>query len=180
MKKFSLVKKSVLSLAFVLSFASHAQSVPRHNPDFNQQFDNMIAKQLITKRINSTNARDFNVWESLHTKNACRTAPAFKGEICGVENMSHALKELIVSFPDYKLELLEVYRSKKNMFAKIRSTGTFLNPMDIGGGVIIQPTGKSFSQEWVANINLTPSGKIERFEEYYDQQDLLIQLGLAQ
>ena len=180
MKNYSVIKKVVLSLAFVVSFTSYAQVIPRNNPDFNQQFDNMIAKQIISKRINNTNARDFNSWESLHTKNACRTAPAFKGEICGVQNMSHALKELIVSFPDYNLELLEVYRSKKNMFAKIRSTGTFLNPMDIGGGVIIQPTGKSFSQEWVANINLIQSGKIERFEEYYDQQDLLIQLGLAQ
>lgn len=180
MKNYSVIKKSVISLVIAVGFVSYAQAVPRNDPDFNQKFDNIIAKQLITKRIKYTNARDFDSWKSLHTKGACRTAPAFKGELCGVEKMGQALEELIVSFPDYKLELLEVYRSKKNMFAKIRSTGTFLHPLDIGGGVIIQPSGKSFSQEWVANINLTQSGKIERFEEYYDQQDLLIQLGLAQ
>jgi hypothetical protein len=170
------LKKSFAALSIFVSLSSFAQA----NGDFNQQFDNMMARRIITARIDATNSRRFVAWEGLHTKNSCRTAPAFKGDLCGVKNMRHALEELIVSFPDYKLELIQVFRSKKNMFAKIRSTGTFLNPLDIGGGVVIAPTGKSFSQEWVANITLTQAGKIERFEEYYDQQDLLIQLGLGQ
>jgi hypothetical protein len=170
------LKKSIAAFSLLVSFSSLAQT----RGDFNQNFDNIIAKKIISTRIESTNSRKFEIWEGLHTQNSCRTAPAFKGDLCGVKNMRHALEELIVSFPDYKLELIQVFRSKKDMFAKIRSTGTFLNPLDIGGGVVIPPTGKSFSQEWVANIRLNHAGKIERFEEFYDQQDLMIQLGLGQ
>lgn len=170
------LKMTVSTISILFAFNSFAQS----SGDFNQNFDNIIAKRIITSRIQATNSRSFETWENLHTKNSCRTAPAFKGDLCGVKNMRLALEELIVSFPDYKLELIQVFRFKNNMFAKIRSTGTFLHPLDIGGGVVIPPTGKSFSQEWAANIRLNQAGKIERFEEFYDQQDLMIQLGLGQ
>ncbi len=164
----------------LVGLVSAAGIAARADSDFNQKFDNLIARKILEKRADCTNFRDFRCWEGLHTQNACRTAPAFKGELCGVQKMSHALQELIGAFPDYRLELLEVYRSKKDVFAKFRATGTFLKPLLLDGGVVVPPTGRSFSQEWVANIDLNQAGKIERFEEYYDQQDLLVQLGLVQ
>ena len=170
-------KKLFIGLLIITSMVglkAHANAAT----SFNQKFDNMVAKEIILKRIQYTNERNFKQWEKLHTPHACRTAPAFKGELCGAGEMSQALQDLIVSFPDYKLELVEVYRSNKNMFAKIRAKGTFKHPLNLGDGNIIPATGKTFTQEWVANIRLNTSAKIERFEEFYDQYDLLLQLGI--
>ena len=58
-------------------------------------------------------------------------------------------------------------------------TGTFTQPLPIGGGVKIQPTGKSFNLRFSTMAHWTPAGVLD--EEYllWDNQLLNRQLGLS-
>jgi ketosteroid isomerase-like protein len=133
---------------------------------------------IIRERIKVSNAKNFAAWQAMHDKDACRTAPELVGELCGSANMREGIEELVEAFPDYNLTLVEAYGSGLRLMAKIRAFGTFTGPIAIGDGTIVQPTGKSFSQEWIANITFNKQGKIVRFEEFHDQLDVYVQLGV--
>jgi hypothetical protein len=133
---------------------------------------------IIQERISFSNTKNFEAWENLHASNACRTAPELMGELCGSSNMRIGIEELVRAFPDYQLKLVEAFGSGLRLMAKINASGTFTNPIQIGDGSFVQPTGKSFSQEWIANITFNTKGEIIRFEEFHDQLDVYYQLGV--
>lgn len=58
-------------------------------------------------------------------------------------------------------------------------TGTFTHPMPIGGGKVIQPTGKKFSLP-MATIGRWKDGVMVEEFLFWDNQTYMKQIGLAQ
>jgi SnoaL-like polyketide cyclase len=170
------MKALVIAVLFANVFGSMA--LAKGSDPYDSPIVEYAKKRIIQERIKASNEKDFKKWESFHAKEACRTAPELPGELCGSENMRVAIEELVVSFPDYHLELVESFGAGLKYMAKIRARGTFLKAIDIGGGQIVPPTGKMFTQEWIANITFNKEGKIIRFEEFHDQLDIYKQLGV--
>lgn len=132
----------------------------------------------VQRRIEANNAKDWTTWESLHTEGAVRTAPGLPGPIVGAKAMREGIEELLVTFPDYHLELVDAFGEEDRLMARIHAKGTMLGPLNIDG-VDIPPTGATFEQDWVAV--LTFEGElISVIDEFYDNYGTLIQLGLAQ
>ncbi|MFT3767912.1 MAG: ester cyclase [Minicystis sp.] len=134
--------------------------------------------EVVRRRIEANNAKDWSTWQSLHTTGAVRTAPGLPGPITGAAAMRAAIEELVQTFPDYHLELVEAYGSGDRLAARIHTKGTMLGPMTLGD-VTIPPTGKSFEQEWVGML-VFEGDQISRIDEFYDNYETLIQLGLAE
>lgn len=133
----------------------------------------------IQARIDATNRRDFQAWMELHTEGACRTAPELEGPLCGREAMRGAIEVLSTAFPDYHLELVQVVAEGDWMAVRIHTQGTMTGPLLLSNGVEVPPTGRTIDQEWTALVQFEGQ-RIARFDEYYDQHTLMVQLGLAQ
>ncbi len=132
--------------------------------------------QIIEQRIVANNTQDWETWESLHTEDAVRTAPELSGPLVGAAAMREGIEELVVTFPDYHLELVEAFGSGDRLMARIHTRATMLGPLVIDGAEI-PATGAMFEQDWVAVLTFD-GDKIAAIDEFHDNYGILIQLGI--
>lgn len=142
--------------------------------------DDVVARhiEIVEQRIAANNAQDWDTWEALHTVDAVRTAPELAEPLVSAAAMREGIEELVVTFPDYHLELVEAFGQDDRLMARIHTRATMLGPIVIDG-VEIPPTGLSFEQDWVAVITFE-GDEIAAIDEFHDNYTLLIQLGLAE
>jgi ketosteroid isomerase-like protein len=134
--------------------------------------------EVIRDRIVANNTRDWATWQTLHTPDAVRTAPELSEPLAGAAAMRAGIEELVVSFPDYHLELIEAFGVDDRLMARITASGTMLGALDIDG-TVVPPTGLHFEQDWIAVLTFD-GDQISAIDEFHDNYGLLIQLGLAQ
>jgi ketosteroid isomerase-like protein len=134
--------------------------------------------EVMRRRVAATNSKDFAAWETLHAPGACRTTP--QGSLCGPAAMRAAHEALSAAFPDYALELVEASGDGDRLAVRMHASGTHTGTLILSDGTAVPPTGRHFQQDWVALVTFDPEGRIEHFDEFYDEFVLLLQLGLAQ
>ncbi len=148
-------------------------------PDGSRTGEEDAHAATIEARIDATNRGDFAGWEALHAPGACRTAPDLEAPLCGADAMRAALETLTKAFPDYHLELVDVVTEGDTAVALIHTTGTWTGPLAVTEHLSLPPNGRSIDQQWTAWARFDAEGRIVSFDELYDQQELLVQLGLA-
>jgi hypothetical protein len=72
---------------------------------------------VVRRRIAANNAKDWDAWESLHTVDAVRTAPELPEPLRGAKAMRAGIEELLQTFPDYHLELVDAFGSGDRLVA---------------------------------------------------------------
>jgi ketosteroid isomerase-like protein len=133
---------------------------------------------LLRKRIAASNAQDWDTWQSLHTADAVRTAPGLPGPIVGAAAMRTAIEELFTTFPDYHLELVDAFGAGDRLAARVHTRATMSGPLQLGEDTV-PATGKVFEQDWVAMLRFE-GNRIAAIDEFYDNYEVLVQLGLFQ
>jgi ketosteroid isomerase-like protein len=133
--------------------------------------------EVVERRLAACNEKDWDTWESLHTADARRTAPDLIEPLTTAADMRADIEELVVTFPDYHLELVEAFGLGDRLVARIHTKGTMLGPIDFNG-MEVPPTGLSFEQDWVAILTFEGE-KIASIDEFYDNYGTMVQLGLA-
>lgn len=174
-------KRSLFVLGFGLALAAcdnNDTSAPADTSlvEAEEQVDDHI--EVVEQRLAACNAKDWDTWESLHTTDAHRTAPDLMEPLTSAAAMRADIEELVVTFPDYHLELVEAFGLGDKLVARIHTKGTMLGPIDFNG-VEVPPTGASFEQDWVAILTFD-GDKIASIDEFYDNYGTMVQLGLAQ
>jgi predicted ester cyclase len=147
--------------------------------DAGAEQDPVVAAHIdvIRQRIAANNARDWDTWQSLHTEGAVRTAPGLPAPVEGSEAMRDRIEELFTSFPDYHLELVEAFGAGDRLVARIHTRATMSGPLQLGE-LTAPATGKSFEQDWVVLLQFE-GNKISAIDEFYDNYEILVQLGLS-
>jgi ketosteroid isomerase-like protein len=134
--------------------------------------------QLMLTRIAANNSKDWDTWEGLHVPGAVRTAPELPAPLVGASAMRAGIEELVKTFPDYNLQLVDAFGEGNRVMARIHAKGTMLGPIDING-TQVPPTGKAFEQDWVGVVTFD-GNKISAIDEFHDNYGLLVQLGLSE
>ncbi len=98
----------------------------------------------------------------------------------GLQKHVDDLKAMFVYAPDTRIKVHPVRIAEGDKTAVIgEMEGTFTQPMPIGEGKFIQPTGKSFKLP-MATIGIWKDGVMIEEYLFWDNQTYLQQLGLAQ
>ena len=134
--------------------------------------------QVLLDRITASNAKDWDAWQNMHTRDAVRTAPGLPGPVLGSAAMRERIEELFVTFPDYHLELVDAFGEGDELSARIHTKATMSGPLVLGENTI-PATGKTFEQDWIGILRFE-GNKIASIDEFYDNYEILAQLGLAQ
>jgi ketosteroid isomerase-like protein len=169
-----------LRLAAPLLAASFAVAACDSDPSASARAtDPVVAAHVdvVLRRVAASNAQDWASWEALHTPGAVRTAPELPEPLAGAAAMRAGIEELVQTFPDYHLELVEAFGSRERLVARLHTRATMTGPMPIGS-TVVPPTGKVFEQDWVAVLRFE-GDRIAAIDEFHDNYGILVQLGLV-
>lgn len=173
---------SILLLGLMLTFAGCANSSDQEElKKFRDE------KALTDMRLVRFDSLDFDIYtnqkwdkfEISHDKNIKVYYP--DGSITVGLEPSHldALKPMFVFAPDTRINEHPVRFGSGDWTAVIgEMEGTFSEPMPIGGGKTIPPTGKKFKLS-MATIGHWQDGKMIEEYLFWDNQSFMKQIGLA-
>ena len=140
----------------------------------------------VEKHLKTFDTLDFDVfsnqkWDRLgesHAKDIVVTWPDGH-ETHGLEKHIEDLKALFVYAPNFKISVHPIrFGSGDWTVATSYMTGTFSQPMPIGDGKTIPPTGKSF-RLGMATIGHWKGDTMDHEWLFWDSQEFMKQLGLA-
>lgn len=147
----------------------------------------MKANETIAKNIETFDELDFEVysnqeWTRLHESHSQDILVHYPDghTTKGIEAHIEELKPMFVFAPDTRIEEHPIKFGSGKLTAVIGELkGTFSEPMPIGEGKFIQPTGKAFKLP-MATIGLWNDDGV-MYEEYlfWDNQEFMKQIGLA-
>ena len=140
----------------------------------------------VEKNLEVFDTLDFDVfsnqkWDRLgesHAKDIIVTWPDGH-ETKGIEQHIKDLSAMFVYAPDIKIKVHPIRFGSGDWIAVSgMMTGTFSKPMPLGGGKSIPPTGKKFTLGMVT-VGHWKNGKMDHEWLYWDNQDFMKQIGLA-
>jgi len=138
------------------------------------------------QNLKTFDALDFDVfnnqeWERLHESHADDVIVTWPdgSSVVGIKRHIEDLKKLFVFAPDTGIEVHPVRIASADWTAVIGvMTGTFTEPMPIGDGKFIEPTGKSFELP-MTTVAYWQDGKMVHEWLYWDNATYMKQIGLG-
>ena len=136
------------------------------------------AKHVLEEAIETWNAGDREGWSALYDENVEWEAPG-GARISGLEDLKvKYFDALLEAAPDRSSIVDSLFAEGDLVAEEGRYTGTHTGTWRNPGGAEIQATGKSLDFPFSA-IFRVENGKIASIRLYYDQLEVLTQLGLV-
>lgn len=135
------------------------------------------AKGVLEQAIEYWNVSDRERWATLYADDVVYEAPGGQ-RISGLADLKEQYFDaLLTAAPDRVSRDVVLFAEGEHVVEQARYIGTHTGPLRSPGGVEIPATGKPFDFAFVA-IFRVQGGKISSIRIYYDQMELLMQLGL--
>lgn len=135
------------------------------------------ARQTIDRMTECMVTKDLDGLGSTYAADAVITTPD-EGDIKGREAIVDYFRRFLTAVPDFAWEALAEYESGDTGIDEGWVVGTNTGPLTVPGGGTIPATGKPVRVRGV-DIATVRDGMIVRHNFYFDQMELLGQLGLA-
>lgn len=181
--KNSILKISLAAFALIISLSSFGQKAETKEQLLKQVKEMTAANQLISKYLHTFDTLDYTVfsnrdWKRLHESHAKDIIVHFPdghSEV-GIEQHIKTLDAMFVYAPDTRIEEHPIKIGSGNITAVMGyMLGTFTEPMPIGDGKFIQPTGKSFKLP-MATIGIWKDGVMTEEYLFWDNKSYMDQI----
>lgn len=181
--KNSILKISLAAFALIISLSSFGQKAETKEQLLKQVKEMTAANQLISKYLQTFDTLDYTVfsnrdWKRLHeshAKDIILHFPDGHSEV-GIEQHIKTLDAMFVYAPDTRIEEHPIKIGSGNITAVMGyMLGTFTEPMPIGDGKFIQPTGKSFKLP-MATIGIWKDGVMTEEYLFWDNKSYMDQI----
>ena len=123
------------------------------------------------------NERDWDAYGRFFAESLLMYAPGFPRPTDGREARVKMVQGIIAAFPDGRVELERSFVHGDWLCAQMTFSGTHTGPLASPDGTAIPPTEKP-AQFPYCIVAKGEGGEITELHEYFDQLDLLTQLGL--
>lgn len=183
MKKLNLL---LVAVALISTLTANAQS-KKEIAEAKKQLNEILAGQKLTEDyLQKFDTLDFVVysnqeWERLHESHAENILVYYPdgSTTVGLEDHIAALEPMFVFAPNTKINVHPI-RFGTGQYTAVTGyiEGTFSEPMPIGDGKFIDPTGKSFNLPMVT-IGLWKDGVMYEEHLFWDNMAFMQQIGLA-
>ena len=135
----------------------------------------MDPKELVQRGTDAWNARDQESFFATYTDDCELTAPGFTGK--GRQGLQEFWSLWMGAFPDNQVMVRLLIADGDNVAEESRFEGTNSGPLPNPDGTEIPATGRRASEPF-SGIYTVRGGKIASSRLYFDQVDMLTQLGL--
>jgi steroid delta-isomerase-like uncharacterized protein len=136
---------------------------------------NVDPKELIQVNTDTWNGRDQEAFFATYTEDCELTAPGFDGK--GRQGLREFWSLWMSGFPDNQVRVRLLIAEGDHVVEESVFEGTNSGPLRDPDGTETAATGRSVSTPF-AGIHTVHSGKIARSRIYFDEADVLSQLGL--
>src|SRR5437660_3993248 len=136
--------------------------------------------ELMTKRDNALNARDWETVDRVHHPDMVAYIPGLAEPIYGSEAHSAAMQQFLRSFPDMHVNTPYPIQFGSGDWITVvtNATGTFTGEMTLPDGNVIAPTGKAFDLEF-GQTTKWDGDRLIVISAFFDTALQAQQLGLA-
>lgn len=181
--KNSILKISLAVLTLVISLPSFGQKAATKEQLLKQVKEITAANAVITQYLEKFDTLDFKVfsnrdWKRLHESHAKDIIVHFPDghtEV-GIEQHIKTLDAMFIYAPDTRIEEHPIKIGSGNITAVMGyMLGTFTEPMPIGNGQFIQPTGKKFKLP-MATIGIWKDGVMTEEYLFWDNKTYMDQI----
>ena len=136
-----------------------------------------LIERFVVEGERSIAARDWEAYGSFFAEDLFMVTPALPGPTTGRDARLVFVQGIIDSFPDGQVEIQRHFGQGDWACIEVLFTGTHTGPMPGPGGTEIPATNKSVKWPYCMVMKFE-AGQVSELYEYYDQLDLLTQLGL--
>ncbi|PZU85861.1 MAG: polyketide cyclase [Chryseobacterium sp.] len=185
MQRISLkIVKSLLAVVFISALSNQVNAQSKEELK-NQLLEITKANQTINENLKTFDTLDYVVfsnrdWKRLHESHAKNIIVHFPDghSETGIEQHIKTLDAMFVYAPDTRIKEHPIKIGSGNITAVMGyMEGTFTQPMPIGDGKFIQPTGKSFKLPMVT-IGIWKGGVMTEEYLFWDNKSYMQQIGL--
>lgn len=134
-------------------------------------------KKVADKIVKTINSGDPVALANLYTQDAVMIQSGEPGPVRGHAALLKSFQGMVRTFPDFKVEFPSIFYSGDTIIFEGVSHYTFTGPMATPEGDVA-PTGKSVNNRFVFLAKISPNGLIAEDRTYFDNLDLMKQLGL--
>jgi ketosteroid isomerase-like protein len=134
-------------------------------------------KKIADKIVKTINSGDPVAITNLYTQDAVMIQSGEPGPVRGHAALLKNYQGFLRAYPGSKIEFPSIMFSGDTIIFEGVSHGTFTGPMATPEGEVA-PTGKSFNIRLVFLAKISPDGLIAEDRTYFDNLDLMKQLGL--
>jgi predicted ester cyclase len=134
-------------------------------------------KKIADKIVKAMNGGDPVALANLYAQDAVMIQSGEPGPVRGHAALLKSCQGMFRAFPDFKVEFPSIFYSGDTIIFEGVAHYTFTGPMATPEGDVA-PTGKSVINRFVFIAKISPNGLIAEDRTYFDNQDLMKQLGL--
>lgn len=135
---------------------------------------NAMPEQVARDFLNAVNDRDYSTLSDVLSESMTWIDPSLpESEVHGSEAFETMLREIVVGFPDFHIEILDILADENVVMAELLYTGTHQ-----GEFFGLPPTGREIEFQGVETYQIE-SGNIIRGRVYFSDAELKEQLGLT-
>jgi len=135
-------------------------------------------ERFIARGARAVNERDWDAYGRLFSNDLVMRTPGLPGITNGREARVELVKGIVAPFPDGRVDVERAITQGDWSCLQLRFSGTHTEPMATPDGGEIPPTDKSVDMPYCL-VAKFEDGEVVEVHEYYDQLDLLAQLGLG-
>lgn len=125
------------------------------------------------------NERDWDAYGRLFSEALLMRAPGLPGITTGREARVTLIKGILDAFPDGQAELERSFGEGDWACLQLQFAGTHTGPLATPDGGQIPPTNRPVRFPYCIVVRLGQNGEAVEIDEYYDQLELLTQLGTS-
>jgi predicted ester cyclase len=122
--------------------------------------------------------RDWRAYEELFSEDLAMRTPGLPGTVTGRHVRVAMVQGIMDAFPDGQAEVERAFGQGDLGCLQVRFEGTHTGPLAGSGGAEIPPTGRRVKFLYCIVVRFE-DGKAVELDEYYDQLDLLTQIGVS-
>lgn len=136
------------------------------------------ARDLMDRATAAIFNKDFEALRGLYAPDVVVTGPDV-GSLHGIDALIDYMKQFSAAMPDMSYEMTRTLETDECAIDQGDVLGTNTGPLPLPDGTTLEPTGKQVRMRSI-DVATVENGLISRHDFYFDQLDLLTQLGLME